>query len=378
MTENNNHLGLVVSGVDEESKNVDKNIDSARQVLFTLLGNIYSYKCKISQRVLYHVWTIFVNPVVRSGLAALPVRPSVMKTLTSFHHKVLRGILKFSKVSPVAPLYFLLGELPLEATLHLDILTLFWSIWSNPQTKIYDIMKYLLMMSGPSSVTWSAHIRILFKIYNLPDPLSLLGGALWSKDRWKTTIKTAVTTHTETVLRKKVENNSKLGFLNVKTLGLSGKVHPVLQGVLTTQEVLSSRVHVRILSGDYPCFAYTSNDVQTTKHCKLCQALRPHTLAPVEDMVHVLTMCRATANTRTRVLPDLLNIVSQHYPNNRLLSAVSHSQFTQFLLDPTSLNLPTSIRIPSNSAKLPDVIRGCRLLCYAIHKDRTRQLKKPK
>ena len=98
-----------MSGIDEEVKNIDANIDSARQVLFTLLGNIFSYKCKISQRVLHHVWTIFVNPVARSGLAALPVRPSAMKTMTCFHHKVLRGILKFSKVSPIAPLYFLLG-----------------------------------------------------------------------------------------------------------------------------------------------------------------------------------------------------------------------------------------------------------------------------
>ena len=155
VTENNDHLGLVVSGVDEEAKNVDRNIDQARQVLFTLLGNIFSYKCKISQRVLYHIWTIFVNPVVRSGLAALPIRPAIVKTLTTFHHKVLRGILKFSKASPVAPLYFLLGELPLEAALHLDILTLFWCIWANPQTKIFDIVKYLLMMAGTSSVTWS-------------------------------------------------------------------------------------------------------------------------------------------------------------------------------------------------------------------------------
>ena len=130
---------MVVSGVDEESKNVDKNIDSARQVLFTLLGNMFSYKCKISQRVLYHIWSIFVNPVARSGLAALPLRPSAMKTMTSFHLKVLRGILKFSKVSLIAPLFFLLGELPIEATLHLDILTLFWSIWANLHTKIHDI-----------------------------------------------------------------------------------------------------------------------------------------------------------------------------------------------------------------------------------------------
>ena len=104
VTENNEHLGLIVSGLDEELKNVDKNIDSARQILFNLLGNIFSYKCKLSQTVLLHVWSLYVSPVARSGLAALPIRPTVMKTMTSFHHKILRGILKLSPVSPIAPL----------------------------------------------------------------------------------------------------------------------------------------------------------------------------------------------------------------------------------------------------------------------------------
>ena len=113
VTEDNDHLGLVVSGIDEEIKIFDKNVDSARQTLFNLLGSIFSFKCKLSQTVLYHVWSIFVHPILRSGLAALPIRPTVMRTVAGFHRKVLRGILKFSPVSPIAPLYFLLGELPM-------------------------------------------------------------------------------------------------------------------------------------------------------------------------------------------------------------------------------------------------------------------------
>ena len=71
-----------------------------------------------------------------------------MKTVSSFHHKLLRGILKLSPVSPISPLYCLLGELPIEATLYMDIFTLIWNIWTNPQTKIHKIPTYLLMMSS--------------------------------------------------------------------------------------------------------------------------------------------------------------------------------------------------------------------------------------
>ena len=155
-----------------------------------MIGNIFSYKCKLSPTVLYHVWTIYVYPVLRSGLAALPIRPSVMKTMSSFHHKVLRGFLKLGPKSPIAPLYFLLGELPVEASAHMDVLSLFWVIWANPHTKIHSIVLYLLKMTDSASVTWTAHLKILFILYNLPDPLVLMSGQLWAKERWKTFTRT--------------------------------------------------------------------------------------------------------------------------------------------------------------------------------------------
>ena len=62
----------------------------------------------------------------------------------------------------------IIGELPIEAILHLDLLSLFFNILSNPQTKVFDIVKYILMMSDSKSTTWSVHL------YNLPDPLMLM------------------------------------------------------------------------------------------------------------------------------------------------------------------------------------------------------------
>ena len=193
VTEDNEHLGLIVSGQDEEIKNVDRNIQSARAVLFSLLGNSFSYRCQVSQTVLLHVWTIYVSPVLRPGLSTLPIRPTVMKTITAFHQKILRGILKLSSSSPLPAMYFLLGELPIEAALHRDIFSILWNIWANPQTKIHDIVKYLLFfMADSSSLTWTAHLRLLFQMYNLPDPLGLLNSQLMPKQSYKTLINTAI------------------------------------------------------------------------------------------------------------------------------------------------------------------------------------------
>ena len=197
VTENNDHLGLIVSGLDEEQKNVDSNINQCRKSLFALLGPAFSYNCKLSPAVQVHLWRTYNLPVLLSGLSALPIRPTNITTLTTFHHKMLRGFLHLSSTAPVPSLYFLLGELPMEARLHLDILSLFYNIWANPSTKVFQITKYLLMMADNKSTTWANHLRIIFSIYNLPDPLLLLQLPAWPKSKWKLLAHTSITVYME-------------------------------------------------------------------------------------------------------------------------------------------------------------------------------------
>ena len=281
VAEDNEHLGLVVSGIEEERKNVDKNIESARKMLMSMIGNIFSYKCKLSPTVLHHVWTVFVHPVLRSGLSSLPIRPSLYRPLTRFHHKVLRGILKLSSRSPIPSLYFLLGELPCQAYLHMDVLSLFWSVWANPDTRIHSIVKYLLMMSDSSSLTWAAHIRIICQLYNLPDPLYLINTVPWPCNKWKSLYKTRVLAYYEALWRAKAALNSRITFLNVQVTGLTGRPHAILSSILTTQDVCKARVHIKMLAGDYPCQAYLDSD---KPYCKLCKSLVSSDINQPEDI----------------------------------------------------------------------------------------------
>ena len=82
-----------------------------------------------------------------------------------------------------------LGELPIKARIHIGTLTLFHSIWSNPETTIFRILQYILS----KSCTWSAHVRHLCLRYALPDPLELLSCSAWPKSKWLEIVKTKVT-----------------------------------------------------------------------------------------------------------------------------------------------------------------------------------------
>ena len=238
--------------------------------MFAFLGKALSYKCKISPKIQVHIWSIYCKLVLRSGLSALPIRPTVMESVTNFHRATLRGFLKLSKYTPVAPLYFLLGELPLEANLHMDVLILFWNIWSNPQTTVFKTSKYILMMTDNTSVSWAAHVRILCQTYHLPDPLALLQGALWSKEAWKTMVQIKITVHYETNMRRKALSNWKLNFLNFQLSGLTGRIHLILFGIKTTQDAKHARPHIKMLAGDYMCFNTLALERGSDPQCKLC------------------------------------------------------------------------------------------------------------
>ena len=107
VVENNEHLGLIVSGLDEEQKNIDENLSKCRKSIFSLLGPAYAYKCLLSPLVQNHLWRVYNLPVLVSGLSPLPIRPSTVKSMSIFQNKVLRGFLKLSNSSPVPALYFL-------------------------------------------------------------------------------------------------------------------------------------------------------------------------------------------------------------------------------------------------------------------------------
>ena len=372
VVENNEHLGLIVSGEDEEQKNIDENISKCRNSLYALLGPAFAFRCLLSPSVQLHLWRTYCLPVLVSGLSALPIRPPQLKSMTLFHNKILRGALKLSQSSPIPALHFLTGELPVEATIHINTLSLLHNIWSNPQTTIFKIVSYILKMCRSNSVTLSNHIQLLCQKYSLPSPLSLLQTSPpWSKEFWNCLVKTRVTVWHETNLRRISLHNSKMKYLNVQLLGLSGAVHPALRNINTTQDVKKLRLHVKFLTCDLLTNERKSLDQPSmSPACLLCHA-------PVESLEHVLVVCKATQLVRDRLLPELLNTVLSVQPSSSiLLPNRDNSILSQFLLDCTSVNLPETYRIPAHNPGISMIFKLSRDWSFSINAERSRQLKK--
>ena len=368
--DNNDCLGLIVSGLDEEQKNVDQNITLCRGSLFNLLGPSFSFKCLLSPALQTHLWRTYNLPILLSGLSSLPIRPANIKALTIFHHKTLRGFLKLSKTCPVPALYFLLGELPVEAHVHINTLLLFHNVWTNPDINVHEMVKYILRMCDSNSTTWSNHIQLLCQKYSLPSPLYLLENETpWSKESWKCHVKTKVIVYYEKKLRAASATNSRMNYLNVQLHGLTGRPHPALSGILTTRDTKKLRHHIKFLAGDFLTAERQAKDQpQLNPACKLC-------LAPVESPEHVIISCRAMADIRQRIFPELMNAVAIVYPASLILKYQPPSQLAQFVIDCTSFNLHDSYRIPSHVPGLSSIFSISRDWCAAVSNERTRLLR---
>ena len=298
VTENNEHLGQVVSGRRQEEKNVDLRLEKGRRSLFSLLGAGFSYKCNLSPLVKLHIFRTYTCPILRSGLSSLSLRTAQLEPLALFQRKALKSILKLSKTAPTPAIHFLTGELPIEGKIHRDIFSLFYSIWYNPDIKIYDVVKYLTEHCTENSRTWSSHLKHLCIRYGLENPFSSLCKDPPDKSEYRELVRTKITVHFEKMLRQLASENSRMEYFNVSTIGLRGRHHPALSGMINTREIQQSRPHLKFLAGNYLTSGIKAEQSGGAPHCRIC-------LNESESVSRIISSCVGLADQREKLLIEL-------------------------------------------------------------------------
>ena len=364
VVENNDHLGQIVSGNRQEEKNVELRIKKSQNSLFALLGPAFSFRCLLSPVVKLHLYRTFVCPVLRSGLSSLVVKNTLINPLSIFQRKTLKGVLKVSKQASTAGIHFLTGELPIEAKIHRDVFSVFYSVWANPDTKINGIIKYLLSSSSEDSKTWSIFVRQICHQYGLEDPLFCLRRDPPKKSEFKSVTDARIKAFHETELRGKAD----MKYFNVSLTGLSGRHHPALSGIITTTDVKKSRAHLKMLIGDFYTYKVKSEQSGGSPNCRLCSDNM------VEDIQHILTFCTEYSDVRTRILQEFAYLCLESKSSINFDEIVSDSQeLCQFILDPTSFNLKK--RISLQDPLLANFFNISRDLCFSINEQRLKLIR---
>ena len=161
--------------------------------------------------------------------------------------------------------------------------------------------------------------------------------------------------------------NDMMLYFNVSLFGLRGKLHPALNDVTTSHGVKKMRHHIKMLSGDYLTFEQKSNQSGGSPFCQNCDDK-----SEPESLEHLISKCIGHSEVRSRIKNQMINIC-QEAGLGIDVNSLSSAQFTQFLLDPSSMNLKKRVNI--NHPSLSKLFQLSRDFCFSIDRTRTKAIK---
>ena len=97
--------------------------------------------------------------------------------------------------------------------------------------------------------------------------------------------------HEQDLRRQNIENE-KLKYLNISVLGLSGRHHAALSGLLTVIDVRKSRPNLKMLVGNFYTYEMKSNESGGSSPCLLYFEMKS------ESVSHILVYCSADNDVR--------------------------------------------------------------------------------
>lgn len=165
-------------------------------------------------------------------------------------------------------------------------------------------------------------------------------------------------------------------YFNISLLGLSGRPHPVLSNIIKTNEVKKSRFHLKMLLCDLYTYEVKSERTGISAHCRVCYVVNPESdilTHPSESICHIFTICCAYSDIRACFIEEYyqLCLLSTSGVNFYGITCESE-QLCQFILDPSSANLPRQINM--NDLLLGSFFQLSRGLCFAINNRRMKLL----
>ena len=253
----------------------------------------------------------------------------------------MKSIFKLSKTASSVAIHFLGAELPIEGKLNRNMFSLFYSIWTNPQMKIFDIERYLLQNSNENSRTWIIRLRQICKMYSLEDPLSCLLRDPPAKSLFKETVLTKIVAFHENELKIGAINDSRLQYFNVSLCNLRGRAHPAVRDMISTCEVKQSKYHIKMMINDFLTYEVKSQQSGGSPRCRLCTIDD----GKCESISHIISCCPSYHDIRQKIISEM-RVICENIKYINFDSIVSNNQtLTQFVLNASSLNLNPCVNI---------------------------------
>ena len=358
LSSNATHLGLTRSAVGETQVNIDDRISCARRTFYSLTSSGLHGTNGLSPAVCFRIYSLYVIPRLLYGLETFVLNKKNISQLENFHLSILRIIQSLPQRTARSISYLLLGARPIEAEIHLRCLSFLVNIIRSRNSTLNNIMDRQLCMKGYTSASWFIYVKNLLEKYDLPSVQSLQDNVP-SKDKWKTTIHTAVNRYWNNILIEDCIGKSTVSRCGFASLGI-GKQHIVWKTLdRNTHDVRRGAVKVRLLTGTYLVQSAVSkfNQYQVDPTCLLCRC-------STEDYQHMILECSALLKYRKNYLCEIKSIIdSECGPDT--WNKLTKEEILQLCVDCTVL--VNSRVVDLKISAVNNIERTARLLCYSIH-----------
>jgi len=338
------HLGIPRSATNSMQPILEKRMSSARRAAYSLFGAGFHGLNGVGPEAIRKQWVAYIQPTLSYGLESLLLKDTDIKCLELFTRQMLRRLQYLPQSTSVPAIHLLFGIPPIEATIHIQILTFLANICRRRDSVEQYIISRQAVMCEPDEKSWVNQAKKTLRLYNLPSIFTLLE-CTPSKSQWKTTVKKAVLAVWEKNLKEEAEEKTSLRYLNLSKCSLT-RPHPAWGTNLTDpRAIVRATVKIQLLTLRYPLTAYSVSGKKKSLLCPLCSE-------EPETAEHFVTQCPALSSCRQPLLAQILGHLRRH---KRCLTSL-----TSFVLDPPEED-------HYQAAELEALTRN---YCFRLHKRR--------
>ena len=369
------HLGVLRTARLGNATNVLERLKAHNHQLFSILPAGLALGHHANPAACIRVEQQYALPVLLSGLAALCLSKTEIRTVSTCYKNALQRLMKLYERTPDCAVYFLAGSLPGVALLHLRQLSLFLMVCHLKSDPLHTIAQNTLVCAKPTSHSWFQNIRDICILYCLPHPLTLLSFPP-PKLSFTKLCRTKVLEYWHSKLSTEAKTLPSLEYLHPQFLSLTNP-HPIwtsLDG--NPYQAKAARIQAVFLTGRYRterlCRFWSNNRagiclLDTCKQSEISETLE-----------HIIVHCPGLTETRRRLevftskyiaaLP-LIKQITETY-----LGATDTKTIMQFLIDCSVLPLVISARQTYGPIIHHHLFRISRTWCRSLHRDRMKAL----
>ena len=357
------HLGLEWRA-GKSYPNIDKCISSARRMSYKLMGvGFHGGKNGLDPFCCIKIIHIYIVPKLLHGLNAAVLPKQEIEKMERFYRKTMKMVTGLSDSTANEAVYMITGTIPLEAHLHLRILSLFGRIARlGNEHPLYQLAKRQLLMTDSKS-SWFTQLSKLAEMYEID--LDLFMYKPMKKEEWKRYCKTTVEAKWRAQLRLH-EKSSLKELVCPQQMTAHGSI---LACKGKPEHAIPTRIRLRMLTGRYSTQTSIWNrNKGVNPACQLCGA-------PEENLRHLLTECEELNDQDIQEMKDELTEIFRRerlsVPSNKI------EEMSLYLNGGSFFCGVDKVEIRDSQSAL-DAHRKASSLCYKIHDKRKRKIEEKK